>query len=1240
MKRTKKTSSPSSSPQTVFITPVGNGRATFRVDDTKPTYTHRKQNNKRNKELLAVEAQYERLMNLEQEALTEPSIQSCVNNLRRMIAFLQTSEAENMCGKLEAARIVGSYANKIGQLYLKANNKLAAFEAFNEACRSPELFPLINLYNVAQKLNDPEKIAHAADLLFLKGTNAVFTFIDPSEWLNILATLTSYYVSRKEYSLLIEKLCAICQRETLATSWLTASTLMTLAKFFKNQFSRALLPKIYQIMLILPQLASNDSEKVQAFEMLGIAFAKAEYGAKKDIKQALDYFQQAAKLGSAEAMVEIGTLHRTGRDIKKDLKLAILWYEKAIKQNYFRAGIELIRLHLFCSDAKMVEQWQENINKAKIALEKLKQQFAAGSASKVNKPIQDTLLLIEAVILKCSKLRTIPDLAQEVENNGKGYILFASNELTETDTQSIIQALEQIIQIKSIPQVELLALIHLASIYADPINPAYDTMLAETYFTHSIEILSTLDDKDDEYVDLKQTVESALDQIQAAKAPVQTDATFDNTQSPSTPVDQEMKSFASDSPIADQDAQNDETSDDEKIDDDEWARRLALLSEPTLSAIAPQAKLATVLKANAEIKLKMTFEIDPTPINRERSSFFGKIRTLLKRLTDENPLPYHQLMQILIDVTYELGQIKQSIGVLFGEIPLFIRLSQRIAQQIEQDLLEPSQQHSSSIHKRTFIALSHVRKWQLRSATDAFIPAILQTRWFQFNFKSLAQAILTLGFCDFHPDILRAILPGAIHHTHQLLIYPHVPKTADDCAALCYGFALIDASLNLPKNHGLFSLSYQVLILKLLTLANQDDISHLPDFHLASLYFQQKYPLKGKYSDRHGEHHQQIVAKQPPKASSTTHSNIMKAIQQEYGQAIKGQTLIEPLGLFVDFYQPKTNTAALLLTNFDYYHQDSGASGAKIPRRKLQTAVLSALPLQVKELTFYHWSIYKVSRDSRQSYFETLFGKVLSNDNSVVTNSETEQKEFSTPTPISTAIASASSVPPSKRVDYRKLLAKLKAEQHAEIASQPQNVPSLPTAASIATNVIDEDDECELKPESSTLYRRYSHVLHLVRVNDANPVLFTDSKSIGPYIDNSWGAMDNRPRVFTYKVFLDFSHWGWGKEADGVFLRFVRIIPYHFVIEGKVKELGENIYKLYDKWHADMLNRDRVRCAFLSGLNPDSGPISPRTGERQDSNPYKFFVTHPLYDHKGNLVKEIFKFLLPVATKGLRPKAP
>lgn len=73
---------------------------------------------------------------------------------------------------------------------------------------------------------------------------------------------------------------------------------------------------------------ANDAE---AIFVLASMYATGE-GEKFDQKKALELFEKSAKLGSSNAMLQLGLIYRNGNDfIKKDDLKALKWFEEGAK---------------------------------------------------------------------------------------------------------------------------------------------------------------------------------------------------------------------------------------------------------------------------------------------------------------------------------------------------------------------------------------------------------------------------------------------------------------------------------------------------------------------------------------------------------------------------------------------------------------------------------------------------------------------------------------------------------------------------------------------------------------------------------------------------------------------------------------------------------------------------------------------------------------------------------------------
>lgn len=72
------------------------------------------------------------------------------------------------------------------------------------------------------------------------------------------------------------------------------------------------------------------AERGDAMAQFSVAIAYEDgVGAKKDLKQAFDWYSKAARQGHEGAQYKVGTFYEKGLVVKKDPKLAMEWYKKA-----------------------------------------------------------------------------------------------------------------------------------------------------------------------------------------------------------------------------------------------------------------------------------------------------------------------------------------------------------------------------------------------------------------------------------------------------------------------------------------------------------------------------------------------------------------------------------------------------------------------------------------------------------------------------------------------------------------------------------------------------------------------------------------------------------------------------------------------------------------------------------------------------------------------------------------------
>jgi TPR repeat protein len=80
----------------------------------------------------------------------------------------------------------------------------------------------------------------------------------------------------------------------------------------------------------LLQAAANDAA---AQHFVGVAYANGR-GVKKDVAEAVKWYQKAADQGYGNAAFNMGLLYKNGRDVPKDEAEAVRWYRKAAEQGF------------------------------------------------------------------------------------------------------------------------------------------------------------------------------------------------------------------------------------------------------------------------------------------------------------------------------------------------------------------------------------------------------------------------------------------------------------------------------------------------------------------------------------------------------------------------------------------------------------------------------------------------------------------------------------------------------------------------------------------------------------------------------------------------------------------------------------------------------------------------------------------------------------------------------------------
>ncbi len=79
-----------------------------------------------------------------------------------------------------------------------------------------------------------------------------------------------------------------------------------------------------------------ESGNIYAMNSVGLCFNYG-HGVKKNLKEAVKWYQKAADAGNADAMLNLGCCYEKGEGVKKNLKEAMKLYEKAAEQGIARA---------------------------------------------------------------------------------------------------------------------------------------------------------------------------------------------------------------------------------------------------------------------------------------------------------------------------------------------------------------------------------------------------------------------------------------------------------------------------------------------------------------------------------------------------------------------------------------------------------------------------------------------------------------------------------------------------------------------------------------------------------------------------------------------------------------------------------------------------------------------------------------------------------------------------------------
>ncbi|MBI2706831.1 MAG: SEL1-like repeat protein [Proteobacteria bacterium] len=97
--------------------------------------------------------------------------------------------------------------------------------------------------------------------------------------------------------------------------------------------------------------AAHQGDAVAQF-MVGASYLKGK-GAKKDGRNAFEWFQKAANQGLAAAQFSLGKMYIEGKDIEKNNKHAFEWFQKAANQGHLEAQFSLGKM---CAEGKGIEK--------------------------------------------------------------------------------------------------------------------------------------------------------------------------------------------------------------------------------------------------------------------------------------------------------------------------------------------------------------------------------------------------------------------------------------------------------------------------------------------------------------------------------------------------------------------------------------------------------------------------------------------------------------------------------------------------------------------------------------------------------------------------------------------------------------------------------------------------------------------------------------------------------------------
>ncbi len=91
---------------------------------------------------------------------------------------------------------------------------------------------------------------------------------------------------------------------------------------------------------------------VEAQFKLGKIYGFGWKGVPKDYKQAIYWFEKAAKQGHVKSQSYLGVMYFDGQGVKKDYEQAIFWFEKAAKQGDVEAQFNLGYMYFYGQGVK------------------------------------------------------------------------------------------------------------------------------------------------------------------------------------------------------------------------------------------------------------------------------------------------------------------------------------------------------------------------------------------------------------------------------------------------------------------------------------------------------------------------------------------------------------------------------------------------------------------------------------------------------------------------------------------------------------------------------------------------------------------------------------------------------------------------------------------------------------------------------------------------------------------------